>query len=538
MKSVLKKIVMLVLPLALLASCMEDDLYLKDPQKFTRPLNLAAPLGNLNIAVKDLLERIDSTSFFVVDDEGLIHLQIDTAFSAAWDDLIVFNNLSSAYAHDINPAKKVPVGPFTDTMVVNIFKTGEDNQRFDSLNIESALLSVTVSLPAGFEGSYVITLPEVLLANGQPVSFTRQFSETGTMEPAVLDGGKILFQNLEGKSFFTIQTQVDVTGVTGSPANTEMQVSVEMITLKPSEVFGYFGKTNVFEQKQEQEFSFFSAFDFTELVQFKDITIDISIDNYFGIPLGLFIDSMVFENTDKGTQEQININDNAILVDPALYGNPVLPSSNSIFIDGDNSNLIDGINLGPNRFYVEIRGTVNPNGEETQNFINTNTLIEGDVLVDIPFWFKTSLYQRTDTMGFDFPGLFSDSTQVDMVEEVNLDFVFENGFPFNIQAQIYMANPENEIVDSLFDVNQGVYFWESALVDANGKVTEPTTTRVNIQLLNEKAKKLYNGNATKLLIKSAVSTGDKENPDFVKLYEDYTLDAHLEFEVKSGELSF
>jgi hypothetical protein len=516
---------------------MEDDLYLKDPQKFTRPINVAAPVGNLNISAKYLLEQIDSTSLFVVDDEGLIHFQMDTAFSAAWDDLIVFNNLTTKNTYDINPTTKTPVGPFVDTMIVNQISIGEDNPRFDSLTIDNALLSVSVTLPENFEGSFVITMPEVFLANGQPVSFTSNFSDASAIEPAVIDGGKILFQNLDEKSFFTIITEVDVTNVTGSPANTEMQVEIEMITLKPSEVFGYFGKTNVFEQKQEQEFDFFTAFDFTELVQFKDITIDITIDNYFGIPLGLYIDSMVFENTEKGTMEQIAIDGNSIEVDPAIYGNPVEPSFNNILINSDNSNLIDGINLGPNHFYVEIRGTVNPNGETTQNFINTNTLIEGDVLIDIPFWFKTSLYQRTDSMGFDFAGLFSDSTQVDMVEEVNLEFIFVNGFPFNIQAQIYMANDYGQIIDSLFDVNEGVYFWESALVDSEDKVTEPTSTTVNIQLLNEKAKKLYDGNATQILIKSSVSTGDKENPDFVKLYEDYSIEAQLKFEVKSGELN-
>lgn len=536
-KSVLQKLLIGALPLAMLIGCMDDAVEIKD-LKYDRPLNVAGPLGGVNLSVKTLLEKLDSLSYIYADNEGLLHVQVEDSFNVAYDDVIEFNELNTTYTYDINPNVKTVLGPFVDTLVVNVLSIGEDNQRFDSLTIETADILFDITLPPQYEGNYTITLPEVKKADGTTVSLSRDFSNTSAIDPIDLAGGRIGFQNLNGKSFITIITDVEVTNTNGNITNTDMNVVLELQSMTPYEVFGYFGKINAIEQKQEQEFNFFETFDLSEVAQFKDITLELSIDNYFGLPMGLYIDSLAFENTKTGSVENIVIDDNSIEITPATYGDPIIPSNNIITINSTNSNLIDGINLGPNHFYVEVNGLINPNGETVQNFVNTQAKVEGRIRVDLPLWFKTSLYQRTDTIPFDLVGLFSDSTQVDMVEALNMEMNFTNGFPFNIQAQIYMTDTNYVKIDSLFNEAGGAFVWESATVDADGIVTTPTETQVNIQVLKEKVKKFYDNKAKNILIQSSVSTGDKENPQFVKLYEDYSIQGSINFEIKSGEINY
>lgn len=522
----------------LTTACFEDGIELKDPQKYDRALNLAGPIGDINLSTRALLDQLGSDSYLLVDDEGLLHVQIDTSITASWEDIISINNMTTSRTYDIDPNKKAPVGPFYDTIVVNIFSMGEDNQRFDRMLVETGQMGIAVTLPNNFEGSYTITIPEITNAAGDPVVLpTRNFNDATPIEPIDIANDSILFKNIDGKSFITIVTEVDVTNVSGSPASTEMQVDVTIQNFKPAYVEGYFGKMNVLEQTREQRFDFFSTFNFADMVQFQEISLELNIDNYFGIPLILNIDSLVFENTENGTLEHINIDGNSIDVDRAI--SPDQPSSNQLLINNSNSNLIDGINLGPDRVFMAFVGQTNPNGETAQpNFINTTTQVSAEVLIDIPFWFKTSLYERTDILSFDVAGLFEDSTQVDMVENIDLYLNFENGFPFNIQAQFIMANDKGVEIDSLFNQDGGVFIWESGQLDAQGKVIAPTNTAINISIDNALVKKLYNNQSTQIYIRSRISTGDKDNPEFVRLYDYYSIKGNLTFEVKSSDLSY
>ncbi|PKP08523.1 MAG: hypothetical protein CVU09_15140 [Bacteroidetes bacterium HGW-Bacteroidetes-4] len=522
----------------LATSCFEDGVELTDPHKYDRALNLAGPIGNINLSTVSLLKQLGSDSYIIVDDEGLLHVQVDTSITATWEDVISINDLTTSRTYDINPNKKAPVGPFYDTIVVNVFSLGEDNQRFDRLLVETGQLGISVILPNNFEGSYTITIPEITNPAGESVVLpTRNFNDASPIDPIDIANDSIVFNNADGKSFITIVTEVDVTNVTGSPANTQMQVDVNITGFKPAYVEGYFGKMNVLEQTREQRFDFFKDFNFADMVQFQEISLELNIENYFGIPLTLNIDSLVFENTQSGQIEHISIDGNSIEVERAFA--PDEPSTNQLLINNNNSNLIDGINLGPDRVFMAFIGQSNPAGETAQpNFINTNTQVRAEILIDLPFWFKTSLYERTDTISFDVVGLFKDSAQVDMVEEINLDLTFDNGFPFNIQSQFIMVNDNGFEIDSLFNQDGGLFIWESGQMDSQGKVIAPTSTKIQLRIDKALTKKLYDNESSRIHIRSRISSGDKENPDFVRLYDYYTIKGSMKFEVKSSDLSY
>ncbi|MCK9205750.1 MAG: hypothetical protein M0P66_01435, partial [Salinivirgaceae bacterium] len=183
MKRIIQAVVLIIF-FAGLQACLKDEIVIKDPMKFTRPLNLAAPIAKIQVSAQDLLEKIDTSSFFFIDNDGLIHFQIDTSFSAEWTDLIEFDDMSLTQSYDINPNKKV-VKEFTDTIVINL----DRSQRFDSLFLNNALLDLSVTTPNGLTGNYSISFPELFDDAGQMVVFNGSLGTPAT-ESIDLKNGK------------------------------------------------------------------------------------------------------------------------------------------------------------------------------------------------------------------------------------------------------------------------------------------------------------------------------------------------------------
>ena len=535
MNKIIQKINIAILIAVVSGSCMKEDVVLENPQEYNRPLNFAAPLVNIHFKAKDLLERIDTSAFFKVDDQGLLHFHYDTAFTAEWDDLINFEDLSYSANYDISPFNNVPMPfTFTDTVVANEDAT----QRFDSLTIEEAVMRLSMSCPPGLTGKYEITIPEILRPNGLPVVFKGNLGNEITTDEDIANG-RIIFSHVPGKSFYTLVYKVYVDTPKAPPLHTNLGITAEIVDLLPKTLFGYFGQIDAFHKQHEISIDFFKEMNISETIQLKEITMDITVDNYFGVPLKLLFDTLLFTNetTGKAVNVFINNGNNNVFVDAATYAEPIVPSTNKLSINSGNSNLIDGINIGPTNIYMAATGKSNPNGETAENFVETSTKLNGKISIDIPFWFKTTQYSRTDTMDFDFTDMI-DSTQIDYLDELSLYFKFNNGFPFNIEAQAWFVDGSYHKVDSVFPVDGGELIWKSGVIDANGIVTSPSKTDVTISINHEKAKKLYDREVKFILVKSQVSTGMPGSPEFVKLLDTYAIDVGLSVEVKSGSIKY
>jgi hypothetical protein len=535
MKKIQTILVVTIAAAALLTSCFKEDVVLKDPQKYTRPVNFAGPIANIHFGAKDLLERVDTSSFFQIDEDGLLHFRYDTALSAIIEDLVKFDNLELNVNYDLNQNRKATTLTFRDSIVTN----EDPNQRFDSLIMTEGMIKITINSPAGFTGTYIIDIPEIILSNGQPLSINGNLN-SGEQVAADLAGAKMFFQNKNGKSFCEIITTITA-DVTGIPTSSMLGMNIVLEPFIPDYIFGYFGEVEVLNEDSEVALDFFENLNISDVIQFKDIRLDLFVKNYMGAPLQIVFDTLQFTNETSGEEVNVLFNDgsNNMLVNPAEYENSmIVPSENTLSFNAENSNLIDGINIGPTKIHASVVGELNPNGGTQENFLHTDLELEGSISIDIPLWFKTSLYERTDTIAFNLLSRL-DSAQIDYLDELNLYFDFTNGFPFNIVAQGYFADSTGNVIDSIWSEPDGVMLWKSGNVDdVTGKVTSASITNVTIQILNEKARKLFENEAAFIYLKSNISTGDIISPEFVKLYDSYTIDIGLSGELKSGELNF
>lgn len=512
-----------------LFGCKKEDVVLTDPQKYTRPLNLALPIFQAKIKAVDLIENLDTTQFIFIDEDSLIHVQIDTAFSAGYEDVIEFDEMALDISHTIAGSKAIEIPfYFADTLPAALI----EGQRFDYTTIKTAQMEVKVSAPSGFTGSFKLKFPEIIQKNGDTLifesDFGQEYNDTRNLEGATLS----FFQNASDISSFRIVTE-GLADSQGGSSNGALLVSVKMVDFVPNEIFGFFGKMLIIEQKQDMDFDFLGDYDFTDMIDFKDVKLTLGLESYFGIPISLFIDSMLFSNSTTG--ETVLLKDE-IRVGEATYGPPLVPSKDYVDLD-----LVDAINIGPDNIYYEVNawanfeGEVLPNGDTVQNFLINDGLgeIEADILIDIPFWFKISNYERTDIIDFDIRDMIEDETTIDYLEELILYFDFNNGFPFSIQAQAYAVNATGDTIENLFDDDQ--YLWKSPAIDVNGKAVGMENNPVDLSLTYEKVKSMYDNGVKFLHIQTNVSSGGAsgtpEIPEFVKLYTSYNLEIKLSVDI-------
>lgn len=520
-----------ILPVALIilllgVGCKKDDLTIKP--EITNKIQLPLPIiKSAQFSARDLIKQLDSTAaqYLYVNEDSLIHFAFDTSFNAEWSDLVTLNEFTKSQQYDLNPFKKEINfdTTFVDSILVNFIA----GQRFDSVTIATAGIDISVTTPDGFTGSFDLSLPG-LIKNGQPYVIHRNnFGETFTQSD-VLDGSLLKFVHINGNSYLLVETHINAEPQ-GIPTNTIFSYDLTFTDLRPNLIFGYFGTMDVISQKQSFDFDFFETLDLGAAIKFKAMEVVIGINNYFGIPLGIKVDSMAFF---KQGENPVTVSLDSIIIDPAYYQNDaIVPVYDSILINEDIDGLMEGINMAPSSVYIDVVGSINPEGIEQQNFIAADNVLEGDVSVKVPMWFNTSQYARTDT--FSIP---LDSAQIKLFDNIQLLFHFENTFPFDISGQAYMITEQGDSVGEIFE--NVIDLMKAPVVDPEtGNSLSFETSDQDINLSSKTLLDLMGKGGKNIVLKSYVWAGDFENDIYVKLLTTNAIKITFSFNGTSGDLN-
>ena len=113
----------------------------------------------------------------------------------------------------------------------------------------------------------------------------------------------------------------------------------------------------------------------------------------------------------------------------------------------------------------------------------------------------------------------TEQTEHNRVNSGTLTLKVDNGFPLEASIQLYLLNENGNVYDSLLTST----LVEAAPVDGNLIVTSKKLSKLIIPLNKQKVDKVF---ATKkILVKTIFNT--VSNPQYVKIYSDYTMDLKL-----------
>lgn len=365
--------------------------------------------------------------------------------------------------------------------------------------------------------------------NGQP------FVQTFTV-PAAPPGGSSNFRieypiagyeiDLRGKNPVlqdTVNSFYNVLDVTIDSSGIERRISLDdsiylyigLIDLVPDYAEGYFGQ-NVFESGvQNIEVDFLK--NLNGGIDFEYLNFNVRLENGIGAPARANLLNMTGRNTKKGSS--VSLNGTGIMgihdLNPAIFP-PLQPYNKIININSSNSNIKPLVEQVPNQMDYNVSITTNPNGNVNnfRDFITDQSEIAAVLEVDMPMSFKADKITLLDTMGFDLNA----ATASRNVLRGHINFVVDNGFPFEVDVQFYLLDENGNLMDSLVGTTDNKAL--AAPTDVNNKVISPQRSVVIAKLDEPRLANLRR--CKQIVVKASIDT-PKSNSNYWRIYNDYRL---------------
>ncbi len=506
------------------SGCKENDIILDfDNKSDIQKIELAGPLAKINITAIEWLNEDFAEEDFEVDQNGLISMKYTDEVFIQWESLVEIDDKagnSNFPTVQINYQEKIKFNITNDV-------------RIDSMYMEAGELRYRVEAPLGSAGTIIISIPELLTGR---VPYTRVLTVTAGQRifniTELLAGKKIHFSKEPNSSYITFNTSLNLTPV-NPLALTNVQYSISNINTGLT--FGYFGQKEIKRTDASLTFSLFSDLELINEIELADLSLEIIAKNKIGVPFKVKTDNIrVFRENDPVNFDYLMVNgvDNIQLNVPSgIYGNPIIAGTSKYTVSGSNSNILTIGNKYPDKLLCDITTQSNPNGEIGPNFMGNETRLQTDLVLKVPFWFKSGMYSRKDTVDFDFNDIIgSNKEDVEKIEFIDVYFDFYNKFPFGMVANAWVINNAGETIDVLFGGDKNVI--KSGAPGTSGKITNAEYTKFVVNISNEQIKRYSNLNAKKIVLETKLTTFNN-GQIFVKIYDKSELDAIISIITKT-----
>ena len=513
------------------SGCKENDIVLDfDNNTNKRKIEFAGPFARFNITAIDWLEVEYADQEFIVGPDGLITMSYTEEVFLEWENLVEINDYANAFS---SPTVKTN-GPLVYEQKIKFNPTAD--VRYDSLRIANGQLQYTLTAPASVNGTITISIPEVFTGAS---TYQRSFNVTPTQrvfnitEP--LANKRIKFSQETGSSYITFTTTIDLTPVNAGDTPGNASVGVSLTSITPELTFGYFGQKQSQRLDASLTFTFFDDLELIDEIEFADLKLDIAARNPIGAPFQVKTDNIrLFKEEEPANIDMLEINGTDFVdmdVTTAVLANPIITGTGLYNINRNNSNIVTVGNKYPDKLLCDITAWSNPDGEITPNFMGNENRLRNDLVLKLPFWFRTERYARTDTIDFDFNDMIGNNKkEIEKVELMEIYFDFFNKFPFSMVANAWVEDEHGTIIGVLFGDNKSVI--KSGVPGTNDKVTKAEHTEFIVGVNNAQIKRFISENAKTIILETKASSYNNGQP-FVKIFDQSSLDADISILIKT-----
>jgi hypothetical protein len=181
-------------------------------------------------------------------------------------------------------------------------------------------------------------------------------------------------------------------------------------------------------------------------------------------------------------------------------------------MDKSNSNIDEIVSALPHHFTVSATAETTPG----QNYTVAGSSIDSiNLKIEIPLDFRIKNLSRTDTIDFN-PGdkLGEDTSKF---ESLRLNLVFDNGFPIDMDAQLYFTDANYNKLDSIS--TEELHIGSGTVAD--GLVTNSTKS-FKIYSLEGKTKQNFL-KSSYMIVRYRFNTANNASKQTVKIYSNYKI---------------
>jgi hypothetical protein len=455
MRKQFSKLLLLLLSIGLFtfSSCLPEFNFNEEELDNNWQPGFAIPILNTTLSLDDALDNFETGGFINIAADDLITVVYrGQTISLTGGQMFSLPNIPIPII--INPQTTpvpLPNGVEFDNITL---KNGDLVYGASSLNLQP--VNVTLTL-------------QDLTTNGSALQVQFTVPASDGMSPATFqDTTSIAEHNLSfSNNEFTTQYTAEFS--TGLPA-VLVGAAIELNNLDYSYIDGYFGTRVLNTSPGSSVIDLFQNWQQGN-IEFVDPKLRLTLNNSYGIPLSIRIDSFSAVTHFNGVQNFQNADlDNGVDLAHPTLGEVGEFSTTEILLDNTNSNIDALVSGVPYEFHYDFIADVNPDADPTiDNHITDTSSLSVDVDIELPMNGNIGLFTIKDTFQFDF-------SEYQDVDRMKLRLTTDNGFPFDVNTQIYFLDSTNVLIDSLFTDSDVLL--AAANVDGNGNVT---SSNVNVQ---------------------------------------------------------
>lgn len=502
-------------------SCLKDDF---EFDKLTNPVwepNFSLPLVHSKLDLAKVLGSTGTDSMLVEDANHFLTLIYrDEFFSQEAQEVfpIVDQSYNRSYSYSL-PGGMSNGDSTSGSFFDNIVYVNSNSEIIDTMYLKQGNLSFTLNTSLNHNAKINIVMPTVT-KNGIPLSATIPLNYTGSpmsnTQNVDLTGYKLVFDHSGGtNNKLPIQYSITVYHI-GSPDFSPYNFSFDMAfqNQKYSKMFGYMNQKDFLFPMDTLTIAIFKNSWFGNFM-LEDPRLIIRILNSFGFPLDLTWSTIEGVNPKTPTSMALTGLPNPLNVTTPSFVGEV--AETSYYLDKNNSNIKDVVNIIPHYFVYMFEGQANPSGIYTPNFVLDTSRFKVGIEMEMPLYGSAWDFVIEDTNDLQFD-------RIDELVYINFKINILNGFPIDALMQIFIADSLGNPLDSLFSAPQ--YIVQSANVGPapDYRVTTPTLRYTEVNLSQQRLSNLYN--ARKIITRATLNT--KNNGlDLMKIYSDYIIDVRL-----------
>ena len=493
--------------------------------------SLAAPAINSTLTVYDVLAHTDSNDIVIIDSlSGLVSLVYKgNLYSYNPSNILTLTDQSTNNTISLTPTQQTTLSGSGSVTVTNsqtvTYNTSSAN--LDSIILKAGTLDFNINSSFQHNGSITISIP-ALKKNGVPFSATYTFNYTGTpisisSSTNMQDYHFDLTQNGNTTNTFDINYSLTLNYISGNSTNGSISVSTGMNNWDFYSVFGDFGNVQIASDIDSILVKIFNS-TITGYFELVDPKLNLYVHNSMGVPAEVIFNTLQSVNVNTG---QVTPIVNQGFPNPWQINAPTVSQIGSevvtkMTIDKSNSDITNIITPTPKYVVIQSDANANPSSMPAQyNFMTDTSKMHIRAELELPLIGFAYGMTFVDTIPFEF------GDNVEEIESVLFRSIITNGFPFKSNIQIYFADSNYVVLDSLYAPNTEII--QSGITNNDGRVIQKTEKLTDVTFTQNRMPNVLN--AKYVIIRAVGESLNGTNSQISKIYEDYTIQVRLSLKV-------
>ena len=502
-------------------SCVKDKFNVNEMGNNKWDPDIAAPVINTSLTMKNLMNETDGVSWQEDNDNLVSLVYAEEIISKKAKDIITIPDQASNKTINWDYPGGIPVGDSLSKTVVFTRQFDFNSDVIDSLTLANGKIDYYIETDMNHDSKMEITVPG-LKKNGQSFKTTINLDYTGSPPQTAsktfdVTGYKVEFSHSASQNY--LNADVKITGYGDSNPNNSpyyYDIETDFYNIEYSRLFGYLSQYEFDLNSDSVELDFFKGYDFKN-VKINDPTVRLRFYNSCGMPFkGVFEElkaakpnnEVILTKASGAPLDDVDIDK----PDINQIGDQVITN---MVLDDNNSNIVNAFNIYPHWLIYDVTGVGNP-GTNNYNFILDTSALTIEAEVDVPLFGSAENFILKDTVDFD---ISQNNNDIGELQKADMQVLIKNGFPLEADLQVYFADSNNVVLDSLFE-DRNIIKGAPPGSPPDYKSTESASKRTYVKKDKGEIDKI--ADARKAFIKAKMSTTGSGN-NSVKIYSDYDI---------------